>query len=636
MNYLRQFHRKQKFFLVALLIYLSGVFAYSYYEYFCGLNAELDKIDEKLLTAVAFSESLLEETINNNLVDEQAVTIESEYRLALKLQKLADRMQLSYIYSLIMRDGHILFISSNPTPEEKSIDQYEPVFLTHYHEAPASLIKAFNTGTVQYGQYKDRWGSFRSVFFPHQTVDGQTHVIGVDANIKQVLNAARNSFLRAFAYGLCMLLLIGPLVYSYARTLRRHYQEKLKAVQMHPVTALPNKRYMETELNNHEDNNLVLFEIENFETITNTIGVAATDSLLLKLSCHLQELDAVKSSCYKLFHLQDNQFALCSHDLLSIKQVEDIASTVYRLLSHMHLQHQDKPQPLLARLGCVSNQQNAFILARMALAHAKNTDQSTVIYDPSLDLPSSFQKHIEVLNQLTDALEHDRLCVLFQPIVDIHTGHVVKYEALARIKDADGNIVCLPEQFMPIAYQSRLCNKLTRVMLDKVIDALKTSKHIVSINLSVKDLFDYKTRNYIIEKIRQTKLGQQIEFEILEQQLIGNYRLAAEYIEELKHCCRGIGMDDLGKLYSNFDRLLELPLDYVKIDGMIIKSIERDSDAKILVEGVIKFARKKNIKVIAEYCSSKKICDMVTLMGVDMLQGFYFGEPEESFEAVEL
>ncbi len=632
MNYLRQFYRKQKFFVIALLIYMSGVFAYSYTEYSHGLNAELNKIDEKLLTAVAFSETLLEETINNNLVDEQPVTIEDEYRLALKLQELVDRMQLSYIYSLTMRDGHILFISSNPAPEEKSIDQYEPVFLTHYKEAPASVLTAFTTDTVQFDQYKDRWGSFRSVFLPHHTTDGQTHVIGVDIHIDQVLNAARNSFLRALAYGFVLILLIVPLVFSYVRTLRRHYQEKLKAVQMHPVTALPNKRYMETELNNHEDNNLVLFEIENFETITNTIGVAATDSLLLKLSCHLQELDAVKSSCYKLFHLQDNQFALCSHDLLPIKQVEDIASTVYRSLSHLRLQHQDKPQSLLVRLGCVFNQQNAFILARMALAHAKNTDQSTVIYDPSLDLPSSFQKQIEVFNQLTDALEHDRLCVLFQPIVDIHTGHVVKYEALARIKDADGNIVCLPEQFMPIAYQSRLCNKLTRVMLDKVIDALKTSKHIVSINLSVKDLFDYKTRNYIIEKIRQTKLGQQIEFEILEQQLIGNYRLAAEYIEELKYCCRGIGMDDLGKLYSNFDRLLELPLDYVKIDGMIIKSIEKDNDAKILVDGVIKFARKKDIKVIAEYCSSKNICDMVTLMGVDMLQGFYFGEPEATMK----
>ncbi len=212
----------------------------------------------------------------------------------------------------------------------------------------------------------------------------------------------------------------------------------------------------------------------------------------------------------------------------------------------------------------------------------------------------------------------------------MHTGHVAKYEALARINDDDGNIVGLPEQFMPIAYQSRQSCKLARLVLDKVINTLKTSNNIVSINLSVADLFDHETRNYIIKKILQTNLGQQIEFEILEQQLICNYHLAAEYIKELKYCCRGIGMDDLGKHYSNFDRLLELPLDYVKNDGMIIKSIERDNDAKILVDGVIMFARKKDIKVIAEYCSSKNICDMVTSMGIDMLQGYYFGEPEET------
>ncbi|MCP3907219.1 MAG: EAL domain-containing protein [Oceanicoccus sp.] len=607
---------------------MSGVFAYSYYEYFCGLNAELNKIDEKLLITAGFSETLFNRIINNSLKNDQPVTIEDEYKLALKLQELADRMQINYVYGLTKRDGRIFFIASNPTSKEKSIDQYTGMFLRDYHEAPASVFKVFDTNAVQYDQYKDRWGPFRTAFFPYQMTDGQTYVIGVDVNIEQVLDAARHSFMRAFAYGLCLILLIVPLVFSYARTIHRHYQEKLKAVQMHPVTGLPNKRYMETELNKRENNNLVLLEIENFESIVNAVGVAATDSLLLKLTCHLQELDAENISCCKLYHLQDNHFALCGHDLSSIKQVENIASTVYSSLSSLRLQHQDKPIPLLVCMGCVFDQQNAFILARMALAHAKNTNQSIVMYDPSLDLPSTFQKNIEVLNQLTDALEGDRLNVLFQPIVDMHTGHVAKYEALARISDDDGNIVCLPEQFMPIAYQSRQSCKLTRLVLDKVINALKTSNHIVSINLSVADLFDHETRKYIIKKILQTNLGQQIEFEILEQQLICNYHLAAEYIKELKYCCRGIGMDDLGKHYSNFDRLLELPLDYVKIDGMIIKSIERDNDAKILVDGVIMFARKKDIKVIAEYCSSKNICDMVTSMGIDMLQGYYYGEPE--------
>jgi len=168
-------------------------------------------------------------------------------------------------------------------------------------------------------------------------------------------------------------------------------------------------------------------------------------------------------------------------------------------------------------------------------------------------------------------------------------------------------------------------------VVDKVLEAIKPTQHIVSVNLSVKDLFDQKTREHLIRRIRESHLGGQIEFELLEQQAIVNYATAAAYIRQLKSCVGSVGMDDLGKLYSNFDRLFALPLDFVKIDGMVVEAMERDSDANAIIEGIVSFARQKGIHVIAEHCYSQKVCDMMVLMNVDLLQGFHIGRPAKTF-----
>ncbi|MCP3663448.1 MAG: EAL domain-containing protein [Gammaproteobacteria bacterium] len=205
---------------------------------------------------------------------------------------------------------------------------------------------------------------------------------------------------------------------------------------------------MESDLNQNDNNTLVLIEIENFEAITNVIGVAAADSLILKLSWHLQELDFEGFSQCRHFHLEDNLFALHGDAALSKNQVNKIASTVYHLMDKLDLKHQGESVPLLLRMGSVFNQPNAIVLVKMALTHAKNQNQTIVMYDEALDLPLYFRKYIQILNQISDALSNDRIQVYYQPIFDTHTGHVIKHEALARITDADSKITCSPDHLI--------------------------------------------------------------------------------------------------------------------------------------------------------------------------------------------
>lgn len=89
-----------------------------------------------------------------------------------------------------------------------------------------------------------------------------------------------------------------------------------------------------------------------------------------------------------------------------------------------------------------------------------------------------------------------------------------------------------------------------------------------------------------------------------------------------------IAIDDFGTGYSNFDYLMKLNVDFVKIDGSMIKYINQDLNAKIVTELIVSFTKKLNIKTIAEFVHSKEIHEIVTDMGIDYSQGFYLGEPK--------
>ncbi|MGH1440157.1 MAG: EAL domain-containing protein [Cellvibrionaceae bacterium] len=625
---------RYKLFTAAIVFYIAGACFYGWFEYNQAKSIGLKALDERLLSTVSLAESLLQQKLRDNIAGQKPITPNEDYLLALELQALADDMGVAYIYSIIKTDGRFFFISSNPTPDElnTSSKSYETAFLTPYPDFPSELDEVFKTGELSYSQYEDRWGHFRSLFFPFKDLNNITYVIGVDVAISSLTTLAYKSLLKALAYSLFLALIVFPLVCAYLRTIRQAYVQKLEAVGQHALTGLPNQRCLEEKLTNSSDDHLLLVEIENFDHVASVLGVAATDALILRLVYKLTEIKAPKIEFGEWFHLADDRFGLFSTHSFSESEIKVITSAVFQALTHASdALELDKQVPLVIRMGAVTNQQNALMFAGMALIHAKKTNQSFVNYDPSLNLPKYFQRYINTFNLLSDALRNDRVTVFFQPILDVSSSQIVKYEALARIVDENGDPVSSPDQFMPIAYQSRLCHKLTRVVVDKVLDAIKPTQHIVSVNLSVKDLFDQKTREYLIHRIRASHLGEQIEFELLEQQAIVNYATAAAYIRQLKSCVSAVGMDDLGKLYSNFDRLFALPLDFVKIDGMVVEAMERDSDASTVIEGIVSFARHKGIHVIAEHCYSQNVCDMMVLMNVDLLQGFYIGKPASTF-----
>jgi EAL domain-containing protein (putative c-di-GMP-specific phosphodiesterase class I) len=240
-------------------------------------------------------------------------------------------------------------------------------------------------------------------------------------------------------------------------------------------------------------------------------------------------------------------------------------------------------------------------------------------------------KHVYELNmswakKLNHAIEEDKVIALFQPIVECSTGEVVKYEALMRIKD-DQNGYISPIHFLELAKKNKVYQHLTKAVLKDSFEVFKDSHYMFSVNLSVEDILNEEITSYIHKVISSSDIGKRMVVEIIESEGIENFVPVSNFIKLIKQYGVGVSIDDFGTGYSNFEYLMQLDIDYIKIDASMIKNIDTDKNSRLVVQTIVDFAGKMGVKTVAEYVYSKEIYDIIKELGVDYAQGYYFGQP---------
>ncbi len=233
--------------------------------------------------------------------------------------------------------------------------------------------------------------------------------------------------------------------------------------------------------------------------------------------------------------------------------------------------------------------------------------------------------------KLRSAIKEDRIISYFQPIVDNRTLEVKKYECLARMIDGVGNSIS-PQYFLDISKKNRLYPKITKKMVDMAFEMFADKRYEFSINLCVEDMLDNSTRSYIYSKLEDYGDRTKVSFEIVESERIEDYAEVKDFIAMVKKLGGKIAIDDFGSGYSNFEHILRLNVDYIKIDASMIKNIDNDKNSQIIVDTIVGFAKKLGIKTIAEYVHSESVFNKVKELGVDMSQGFYFSAPVEDIK----
>jgi diguanylate cyclase len=265
--------------------------------------------------------------------------------------------------------------------------------------------------------------------------------------------------------------------------------------------------------------------------------------------------------------------------------------------------------------------------ADMALYRAKNEGRNRAcIYDAAMDADLSSRKLLEA--DLREAIDNDRLQLVYQPVVNKSGEAVIGVEALCRwTHPTRGEIP--PSEFIAIAEHSGLIIDLGNWVLRRAcIDGKAWPDLMVAVNVSS---LQFRRIDFVevVERIlRETQFDPaRLELELTESVLLGNVDTAEVAMLRLKALGVRLALDDFGTGYSSLLYLRRFPFDKLKIDRSFVRSIEKAADAAAIVHAIVSLGRGLGMKVTAEGVETADQQLFLRAAGVHSMQGFRFGRP---------
>ena len=394
------------------------------------------------------------------------------------------------------------------------------------------------------------------------------------------------------------------------------------------ISAMPNRNQLLKDMHEETFNTLALLDIDKFQQFNDIYG-EEIGNVAIRMSAEFIN-DFFKDKKYSIYHTSGDEFVVATNrsDLEAEADFIDEINGVLERYKKQEFKYEDDSFNLIMSAGLsFSGEDKILAYADMALKDAKKRNISLSIFDNKGQLEVDYKQRIECHQRLLKAFENDNIVSFFQPIVPIQDKDKdVKYESLVRIIYEDN--VIAPSLFIDIAKKNRLYSKLTKSILQNTLDAVETYKVPSSFNLSVDDINDLETMEMLFNKLNTFSYNNLLTVELLETEDFDDYESVEKFCKDIRSYGIKIALDDFGSGYSNFTHVLNLPIDFIKIDASLIANIDRDTNAFIMVETIVGLAKKLHVQTIAEFVATQEILDVVKDLGVDYAQGFYLGKPD--------
>jgi len=411
-------------------------------------------------------------------------------------------------------------------------------------------------------------------------------------------------------------------------------KEEIKKQRTDLLTGLANRNQLLVDLKVAVKPIVLYINIDDFSGFNEFYGSTIGDLVLINLADILKKFQAVES--YKLYKLQSDKFILLfQEDQLSNSNLHQYFSELFenieRNISNINLENQNRININVtggvATYYAHDNYQNLLLYTNIARKKAQKAHKKFLIFDHTMRKNEDYAQNIEWIRKIKEAIHEDRIVTYYQGIVDNKTGKTSKYETLVRMLDREGHPVST-FTFLEIAQKAKLYPQITRIVIEK---ALKTFENLpdieFSINLTIDDILSEEMTQFIYKEVQNFPHSQNIIFEITESEEVDDYMIINDFIDEVKKYGVKIAIDDFGSGYANFEHLININADFIKIDGTLIKNINEDPNAAIITEAIISFSKKLNRKTITEYVHNEAVYETVKRLGADYSQGYYFAEP---------
>jgi len=413
-------------------------------------------------------------------------------------------------------------------------------------------------------------------------------------------------------------------LYETTNLLEEKVEEKTKELIdegfIDPLTHLSNRHRLMFDMDRYAYHSLVIVHLQNFKELNSFFGREIGDSLLQEFALWLERLN------YNAYRLGNDDFALLIQEELSHKEAAAYCEEfAYQLSQHGFIAGMEKVS-LTVTMGVHTGNLLSLAYADTALKSAIEMSKIFAVYEAHDHGEAQYKHNIQTAKNIREAFHAGRIICYYQPIISTITGNIEKYETLARLIDTNAAIIP-PHDFLDIAQKTRLYPELTQTIVHQACEAFKDRTESFSVHLCALDVTDHSTIHAIEEMIVSTNTTDRIIFELSEQDIYEHYVPMSLFIHHIKRLGCKIAIDNFGSSYSNFDKILHLEIDYLKIDGSLINKITHSPRHTQIIKTIAAFAEAIGAKAIAENVENSETLENVTAMGISFAQGYYVGKP---------
>jgi len=432
-------------------------------------------------------------------------------------------------------------------------------------------------------------------------------------------------------------------------TLQKKNQQKIEYQANNDfLTGIYNRMKSETDLvkllarsaQTGEKGAVLFLDLDDFKHINDGLGHQFGDILLQKIASNLQNVPMIRKHCYRMGG--DEFLVIVDHD--SYDGIDRIIKAIVSLFNKpwdiMGTEYLCTMSMGVAIFPDNSLDVNEIVkMADMAMYEAKISGKNRyAYYDSKKGINISRRYDIENNMRQAIATEIEEFLVYYQPVINTENNECVSCEALVRW-DSKALGFIGPGEFIPLAEYLGLITDIGDYVFEKACLQCKKWNDMgfpdfkININLSVVQLLQMNIVENIKNMTKRTGVNpKNLTLEVTESFAINDMDRVLKIIKEFRESGFNIALDDFGTGYSSLNYIKKLPLDVIKVDKTFIDDILTDEYAQSFVKLIVELSKTIGTKVVVEGIENEEQCKMIKNLGVNFIQGFYYGRPVSSIE----
>jgi diguanylate cyclase (GGDEF)-like protein/PAS domain S-box-containing protein len=426
---------------------------------------------------------------------------------------------------------------------------------------------------------------------------------------------------------------------------RKAAEDQLHHLADHdPLTGLFNRRRLLEDLDGEISRShryegevaVLVVDLDRFKYVNDALGHAIGDDLITRtaeiLRSHVREGDVIA-------RLGGDEFAV----ILSQTDRDAAVATAEKLLEGIRKEavvvSADRTMRVTASAGVSLTHEVSLVTgeellaaADLAMYRAKESGRDR-LHVRSPDDNTDMRNRLTWSERVRDALEHDRFVLQAQPIMDLVSGDIARYELLLRMVD-EGRLI-RPGAFLYVAEEFGMIQSIDKWVLSEAVrliegQAAMGEKLTLEVNLSGSSITDEAVLQHIEAELAGSTIDPScLIFEVTETAAITNIERARQFATRVEELGCAFALDDFGTGFGSFYYLKHLPFDYLKIDGDFIRELPRNQADRLTVQAIVEIAKGMGKKTIAEFVETEEVLALLRVLGVDFAQGFRIGRPDD-------